>query len=494
MNVFSLLDEATRRFPEHGAVFSGTTHKQTYRALHARASRFSPRLEAGARVAVVTENRPEYLEIMFGVWHAGLALVPVNAKLHPREMKEILEDAGASLVLVSESLREGLGLGVTIGSADYEALFAPDATPAAEVAPDDLAWLFFTSGTTGRSKGAMLTHRNLIAMTTCHLADVDVIDEHASQIHAAPMSHGSGLYAPIYLSRGARQVIPASGHFEPSEFLDLCDAHPNVGAFLAPTMVQRLRLEAESRDRTPKNLRSIIYGGGPMYTDDLRRSLARFGQVFVQIYGQGETPMTITSLRRSDHESTQNDVLGSVGWARTGVEVRVVDDADNPLPTGEVGEIVCRSDIVMKGYWQNPDATEKTLRGGWLHTGDLGSFDARGYLTLRGRAKEVVISGGSNIYPREVEEVLQAHPDVLEAAVVGQRDEEWGEVVVAFVVTRRPLEASALDAHCLAQLARFKRPKHYHFVETLPKNNYGKVVKRELESRLLANDRGSGNG
>jgi fatty-acyl-CoA synthase len=279
--------------------------------------------------------------------------------------------------------------------------------------------------------------------------------------------------------RAARQVIPASGAFEPDEFLDVCEHHPGCSAFLAPTMVQRLVQTGRS---CPANLKTVVYGGGPMYVDSLKKAMAAFGPIFVQLYGQGEAPMTITGLRRADHLDADDAILGSVGYARSGVDVAVRAADGSPAKIDEIGEIVCRGDVVMSGYWNNPDATAATLKDGWLHTGDMGSFDARGYLTLRDRSKDVVISGGSNIYPREVEEVLVEHPGVSEACVVGAPDPDWGEVVVAFIVGS--VSAAELDAHLLERIARFKRPKRYEFVDELPKNSYGKVLKRELRARL----------
>ncbi len=364
----------------------------------------------------------------------------------------------------------------------YENRFAGEALAPPVTDAETLAWLFYTSGTTGKSKGgAMLSHRNLMAMTVSHLADFDAPDENCSLVHGAPMSHGSGLYVPPYVLRGARQVIPESAAFEPDEFLDLCESHPGCSAFLAPTMVQRLVQTGRS---CPANLRTIVYGGGPMYVDSLKKAMAAFGPVFVQLYGQGEAPMTITGLRRHDHVDADDAVLGSVGYARSGVDVAVLSDDGTPAAVGEIGEIVCHGDVVMSGYWNNPDATAATLQNGWLRTGDMGgSFDDRGYLTLRDRSKDVVISGGSNIYPREVEEVLLEHPGVIEAGVVGAPDEEWGgEVVVAFVVGDVTVEE--LDAHLLERIARFKRPKRYEFIDELPKNSYGKVLKRALRERL----------
>ena len=318
-----------------------------------------------------------------------------------------------------------------------------------------------------------------LAPDVSHLADFDAPDENCSLIHGAPMSHGSGLYVPPYVLRGARQVVPASGAFEPDEFLDLCEHHPGCSAFLAPTMVQRLVQTGRPR---PLNLKTVVYGGGPMYVDSLKKALAAFGPIFVQLYGQGEAPMTITGLRRADHIDADDAVLGSVGYARSGVDVAVLAADGSPAAIDEIGEIVCRGDVVMSGYWKNADATAATLRDGWLHTGDMGSFDARRFLTLRDRSKDVVISGGSNIYPREVEEVLIEHPGVSEACVVGAPDPEWGEVVVAFIVGSA--SAAELDAHLLARIARFKRPKGYEFIDALPKNSYGKVLRRELRERL----------
>jgi acyl-CoA synthetase (AMP-forming)/AMP-acid ligase II len=257
-------------------------------------------------------------------------------------------------------------------------------------------------------------------------------------------------------------------------------------------MVQRLREALAARGgRRPAQLRSIVYGGGPMYLEEIRKSLAAFGPVFAQIYGQGESPMTITRLTRDDHAGDDAAVLASVGWPRTGTEVAVLGADGHPLPTGEPGEIVVRGPTVMAGYWRNPEATAQALPqgpGGWLYTGDIGVLDARGLLTLRDRSKDVVISGGSNIYPREVEEALLAHAGVAEACVLGQRDEAWGEIVVAFIVAApgAAVDAAALDAHCLAHIARFKRPKQYRFIETLPKNSYGKVLKRALRERLAS--------
>jgi fatty-acyl-CoA synthase len=489
LNLFALLDQATARHGDRGAVYLGEHQLFTWNELRERVLCLATSIRAiegpCARIAVASENRQEIVELMFATWAAECVFVPINYKLHPREMEQILDDAGVSQVFASPKIGAALASVTTvpIETVDSQAyssrLACSPADPPRSTDPAALAWLFYTSGTTGRSKGAMLSHRNLMAMTVAHLADFDAPDENCSLVHGAPMSHGSGLYIPSYVLRGARQVVPESAAFEPDEFLDLCEHHPGCSAFLAPTMVARL---VQTGRGCPRNLRTVVYGGGPMYVDSLKKAMAAFGPVFVQLYGQGEAPMTITGLRRADHLGADDAVLGSVGYARSGVDVAVLRDDGTPAAIEEIGEIVCRGDVVMSGYWNNPEATAATLQDGWLRTGDMGSFDDRGYLTLRDRSKDVVISGGSNIYPREVEEALIQHPGVTEACVVGAPDPEWGEVVVAFIVGSA--SAAELDAHLLDRIARFKRPKRYKFVDEVPKNSYGKVLKRELRARL----------
>jgi acyl-CoA synthetase (AMP-forming)/AMP-acid ligase II len=488
LNLFELLDQAAALYGDRGAVYHGERQLHTWGELHDRVLRLATSMRdlgPGARVAVASENRPEIVELMFAIWASDCVVVPINYKLHPREMEQILDDAGVSQVFASSKIGASLTpvTAVPIEIVDTQAyssrLGATASDPPRNTDPSTLAWLFYTSGTTGKSKGAMLSHRNLMAMTVSHLADFDAPDQDCSLVHGAPMSHGSGLYIPPYVLRGARQVIPESGAFEPEEFLDLCDHHPGCSAFLAPTMVQRL---VQTGRACPHNLRTVVYGGGPMYVDSLKKAMAAFGPIFVQLYGQGEAPMTITGLRRADHLDADDAILGSVGYARSGVDVAVLRDDGSQAAIGEIGEIVCRGDVVMSGYWNNPEATAASLHNGWLRTGDMGSFDGKGYLTLRDRSKDVVISGGSNIYPREVGEALLEHPRVEEAGVVGAPDHEWGEVVVAFIVGSA--SAGELDAHLLERIARFKRPKRYEFIDELPKNSYGKVLKRDLRARL----------
>jgi long-chain acyl-CoA synthetase len=253
-----------------------------------------------------------------------------------------------------------------------------------------------------------------------------------------------------------------------------------MSMFAAPTMVKRL--VDHGGDFEASNVRTIVWGGAPMYVEDALKALDRFGPRLAQIYGQGESPMTISVLTKQDVADRDHprwlERLGSAGRPYACLEVKVADGEDNALPAGETGEIICRGDVVMPGYWKNPDATAQTMRGGWLHTGDVGVFDADGYLTLKDRSKDMIISGGSNVYPREVEEVLLKHAAVREVSVIGRPHPEWGEVVVAYVVG--DAKTGELDELCLGEIARFKRPKDYVFVEALPKNNYGKILKTDL--------------
>ena len=496
MNLALWLNRAGMSHGSSPAAAVGARIVRSYGDLAGRAARLAGALRQrfglnfGDRVAIVAKNSPEYLELFFGVWHAGLAAVPANAKLHALELAYILEHSGARACFASAGLDElvaphappSLERLVRIGSAEYEALFEADPIEVVSRAPDDLAWLFYTSGTTGRPKGAMLSHRNLSWASHAYLGEVDPVSPGDPVLHAAPMSHGSGLYVIPHVARLGINVIPASTGFEPEELLTLFDAWPRASMFAAPTMIKRLVEHPGTCD--PSRIRTIIWGGAPMYVEDALDALDRFGPCFAQIYGQGEAPMTITTLSKQDIADRDHprwrERLASAGRPYACVEVMVADAQDRAVPTGETGEILCRGDVVMRGYWRNEEASAQTLRGGWLHTGDVGAFDRDGYLTLKDRSKDMIISGGSNIYPREVEEVLLTHGKVSEVSVIGRADPEWGEVVVAYVVGGA--SAAELDALCLSRIARFKRPKDYVFVSALPKNNYGKILKTELRA------------
>ena len=502
MNIAHHLARVARARGDAPAVAFGDEVLLGYAGLAARAASLAGALVArlgldpGDRVALVLANCPEYLEILYACWHAGLVAVPVNAKLHADELAYILSDSGARACFVSGGLAgrlETAGQGaeapevVEVGGPEYRRLLASDEVALAAQAPEDSAWLFYTSGTTGRPKGAVLSHRNLLSMCMCYFADVDPGAPWRCILHAAPMSHGSGLYGLAHVMQGAVHVTPRSRGFEPAEIFSLIERWPGLTFFAAPTMVKRLLVDDSGTGTA--NLKLIVYGGGPMYVEDTLAALDRFGPKLSQLYGQGESPMTITALPAAVHADSDHprwmQRLASVGTPQSAVEVRVAGEDDEPLAAGETGEVLVRGNTVMSGYWENPAASADALRGGWLHTGDVGAFDEEGFLTLKDRSKDVIISGGANIYPREVEEVLMRHPSVAEVAVVGRPNREWGENVVAYVVPEpgAVVDGATLDRFCLEHLARFKRPRIYRSVEALPKNNYGKVMKRALRER-----------
>lgn len=503
MNPAEWLYRSAAKMPDAPALHSGTTCTASYGEFANRAGSIALALSdegvgKGDRVAFYCANRTEYLEALYGAWWIGASVVPINAKLHVKEAAWMIENSGTALVFSDDKsvmhLSPLVDAGVRVVSLTGDEFGAmrgtqSDTVPVA-MQKDELAWLFYTSGTTGKPKGVMITCGNILSMTLTYFSDVDEVKTQDAILYAAPMSHGAGLYNFMHVLKGARHVVPESGGFNAEEVLTIAPLIGSVSMFAAPTMVRRLVDEAKAKDLSGRGLRTVVYAGGPMYEADILEAVDQMGPRFVQIYGQGECPMGISALPReevSDRDHPRwRDRLNSVGTAQSAVLVAIVDEAGNERPRGEVGEIVVKGPTVMKGYWKNPDATSKTLRDGWLWTGDLGRMDDAGYLTLQDRSKDVIISGGANIYPREVEEVLLSHDAVREVAVVGRTDLEWGETVVAFVVCdeNRTVTTQVLDLHCLDQIARFKRPKEYLFVSELPKNNYGKVLKTELRDRV----------
>jgi acyl-CoA synthetase (AMP-forming)/AMP-acid ligase II len=510
VHVGHFLTRAARRFPDRPAWLEGDA-AVTFRDAEARVNRLAHALRAlgaapGDRIGMLVPNCAQGLETLLAPMKAGMAVVPMNVRLHPAEHAYMLNDAGATILVYGEEFREhlasvrgelgsvkrfvcvGRGPGADPGFEEIQA-GQPDTPPAVAVEPDDLAWLFYTSGTTGRPKGAMLTHRNLVSMVDQFLADIDPAAPTDVLLHAAAITHGSGVSIFHHIARGAASAFPATRSFDPPRIFEAIQRYRVTTMFLVPTMINVL-LASPDRDRYDlSSLHTVIYGGGPMYVEQLREAVRAFGPIFVQIFGQGEAPMAITTLPRAEHVTGEDAVklarLASAGRECASVRVRVVDDADHEVPAGTMGEIVVRGDLVMKGYWNKPEATAETLRGGWLHTGDVGYLDADGYLYITDRKKDMIISGGSNIYPREVEEVICRHPAVFEVSVIGVPDARWGENVKALVVTREGMTVTEAEIveHCRRHLASYKKPQSVEFLPALPKNAYGKILKRELRER-----------
>jgi len=509
-NLSALLLQSARRHPALPALAVGTRMRNDYGSLATRVARLAATLARaslapGERVAIVSGNCADYVEALFACWQAGACAVPVNSKLHVEELAFVLEDSGARCAFVDTSWHAALSpiasrfpaldRVVELGGREYARCFDGEGEmPPAAVAGDDAAWLFYTSGTTGRPKGVVLTHGNLLAMSRCFLCDVESVEPGDALLHPAPLSHGSGLYVIPHVLAGAVNVVPDSAGFDPAEIVEMLGHWPRATFFAAPTMLKRLIAHPAVADLHVDHLKSIVCGGAPLYVEDCKAALAALGPHVAQIYGQGESPMTITAMSRArvaDAVERGDDArLGSVGRAQTGIELRIGGEGDRALHVGELGEVLVRGPTVMREYWRNETATAATLANGWLHTGDVGVLDADGYLTLKDRSKDLIISGGSNIYPREVEEVLQRHAAVREVAVIGRRHPDWGEEVVACIVARDGIDRAGLrrelDALCLGHIARFKRPKAYVFVAELPKNNTGKVLKTALRDSISA--------
>lgn len=503
MNIIQWLYAQQQQNPTRPALYVGNELKADYQtfaaAVHTLAMRLKDEYQCqpGDRVVIYAKNCMEYLVAMYAVWWIGGVASPVNYRLHPKEVEWIIQDTGAKLVItldgdllpmleVSSHCQELALMSLDVAVLGQNTTITPPLT----VSSDTLAWLFYTSGTTGHPKGVMLTHQNLMSMSLCYPIDVHHVDHNDSIYYAAPISHGAGLYNFIFTRVGARHVFPQSGGFSEIELMENARTLGNLCFFAAPTILKRLTKAAQEHQYHGEGIKNIICGGAPLYVADYLEAEKQLGGVISQIYGQGECPMTITSMRQSDIQSktveAKKEYVQTVGSAQSCVEVSVVDANMCNLPLGVSGEIVVRGPVVMKGYWNNPEATQTTIVNGWLKTGDVGFLNEAGNLTLTDRSKDVIISGGSNIYPREVEEVLLHHPDIHEVSVIGVEDPEWGEIVTAHIATNsgEEIDADILKEWCRASIAAFKSPKKYYFYKELPKNSYGKIVKAELRALM----------
>ncbi len=505
MNVYSMLADAVRRRGDETAIRWGE-RRLAYRAFDGTCAALGDWFTEngctrGDRVLLFLRNSFEFPVLLMAPMRAGLVVVPTNAKLHPREVAWIAGDATPTMIITHaehvEEIRSALPAGLSPRIVAIEDFTLPEPAealaPPAEVEPDDAAWIFYTSGTTGKPKGAMLSHRNLIASSVNCLADVFSFLESDRVLHVAPLSHASGIYLLPSLARGAENIIYDRAGFRPEEVFDtVASLSVSVIPFVAPTMIVRF---LETAPRTDiGSLRGVIYGGATIHLEHIRAAVARFGPIFHQLYGQGEAPMTISYLPGEAHRDADDETLLSAGYVRAGIEVRLVDTEDRDVPDGEDGEICVRGDVVMQGYWRNPDATAKALRGGWLHTGDIGRYDSAGRLRVLDRRHDTIISGGTNIYPKEIEDAIASHPGVREVIAFGLPDAEWGESVAVAVVADDPaLDVAGILDFCKANLASFKKPKHVFFLPELPKNAYGKVLRRELRGRFEAASQGDDN-
>jgi acyl-CoA synthetase (AMP-forming)/AMP-acid ligase II len=449
-------------------------------------------LRPGERVALLAANEPEYLEVQAACLRSGFTLVPLNTRLTDPELGFILGDCAPAVLIggrgehdrvaklaVDTGIPNLLLLGDEVqGSNGYEQLLR-DSTPDPHADPDDpdlLALILYTSGTTGRPKGAMIDRQAFTARVLVNCAElrVDARDRHLA---ALPMFHIAAFLAYAHTMVGATVVM--LDDFSPARCLQLMADEGVTTTVLVPTMIGMLVAQEGPR---PGRLRLIVYGGSSIAPVALSRALDHFGCGMLQQYGMTESGAQ-TILRPADHDPADPQRLASAGTEAVSFEVRVVDEHDQPVARGEVGEIVCRAPSVMSGYWNRPDATAETLRGGWMHTGDVGYRDANGYLHITDRRNDMIITGGENVYPREVEEALLAHPGVADVAVLGTKDAVWGEVVTAVLVDPAPDEQQ-LDEWARARLAGYKIPRKWVRVDQLPRNATGKIRKDVLRASL----------
>ncbi|WP_342600327.1 AMP-binding protein [Psychrobacillus sp. FSL H8-0483] len=439
-------------------------------------------LEKGDRIAILMSNRLEHIELDVAVSLAGLIKVPLNYRLHPKEHQYMLNDASPKLIIGDQALIDPIGSSIEvliIGEAYEDAVQKNSGKQFKEnVDEDDLFAIMYTSGTTGNPKGVMLSHRNMIA-GALSLAQVCEVDYDDVIGHVAPLTHGSNFLSHVSWLYGSTQVV--FHKFEPEEFVNDLKKEGVSVIFLVPTMVN-LMIQHPSFDPSQlSTLKTINMAGSPIAASKLEQALNQTGSIFAETYGQVEAPMCITMMPKKELGLR----LESCGRVGTFVDVKIVDAEGNEVKDGEVGEIICKGSLVMKGYWNNEKATNDTLKDGWLHTGDLGWKSPEGYVHIVDRKKDVIISGGVNIYPREVEEVLNLHQGVKETCVIGVPDDEWGENVVAYVVPngKETVTTEALIALCIENLASFKKPKSIHIVNELPKSSYGKILKREMRDQ-----------
>ena len=510
LNLAYFLTRTARRYPGHAAIFHGDTVR-SYAWLDRRVGALAGALlrlglKRGDRVGILIETEPRALECLIAPLRAGLVLVPMNPRLHHEEHAFMLRDCGAKALLCSGERLDGI-MSLRGKLADCEHVIATD-TPGragvldfdtliagaepvsdAEIEDTDLAWLFYTSGTTGHPKGAMHTHRSLRSMIDTQLVEILPTGPDDRLAHLTPMSHAAGLLVFHQVAAGGAHVFPTFRSFQPEEVYGFIERYRVTKAMLVPTMIQRLLDAPWPTACDISSLRTVMYGAAPMYVERLKEALARFGPIFLQVYAQGEVPLVCTYLTKhehvADHPRTEHR-LASAGRECYAVEVKVFDGDDRAAPNGSNGEIVVRGDPVMLGYWNNPEATRETLRNGWLHTGDIGHMDEDGYLYITDRVKDMIIKGGTNIYPREIEEVLYRHPAIREATVFGIPDDQWGEQVIAAVSLQEGAEAdeAVLGDWCSRHLAGFKRPARFHVLSDLAKSGYGKILKREVRQQL----------
>jgi fatty-acyl-CoA synthase len=512
MNLAHFLRQSARRYPDEIALAWGQktwTWAQMDCRVDAMAAAFADRgVRKGDRVLVQARNSNQFLESMFVCLRLGAVWVPTNFRLTAEEVAYLAQVSGATAMICGREFFDharavadaapAIEVVISIGPSrfgdDYDALAVANdgrAAAVAEVVHDDPCWFFFTSGTTGRPKAAVLTHGQMGFVVTNHLCDLMPGTTHRDvSLAVAPLSHGAGIHALAQVARGVKTVLLSSDRFDPEEAWQLIEKWRVTNMFTVPTILKMLAEHPAADQYDHASLRYVIYAGAPMYREDQKRALAKFGKVLVQYFGLGEVTGNITVLPPDLHELQDGPgvKIGTCGFERTAMQISIQDDSGRELPAGETGEICVCGLAVFAGYYDNPEANAKAFRNGWFRTGDLGYLDDQGFVYITGRASDMYISGGSNVYPREIEEKVLTHAAVAEVAVVGVPDKLWGEVGIAVCVLQpnAPLNEPELLAWLAPKLARYKLPRRVFFWKELPKSGYGKVAKKTIRAELEA--------
>jgi acyl-CoA synthetase (AMP-forming)/AMP-acid ligase II len=519
MNLGRLLSDVARRIPdEPGLILSKggadgddkiVTWKQINDRVDALAHALQQRgIKKGDKFLVHSRNNQQIVETAWAAFKLGVVWVPTNFRITPPEAAYLGQSSGASVMMydagfanyvdavkaASPTLEHVIALqDARPGELSYDALVAEAGKQAfdeVEVDFEDPLWFFYTSGTTGHPKAGMLSHGQMAFVVTNHIADLMPGLTHASRsLVVAPLSHGAGIHSVINTARGAASILLSGERLVTEEAWQLVEKYRVDNMFTVPTIVKILT-EDESVDRYDhSSLKYVIYAGAPMYRADQVFALKKLGKVLVQYYGLGEVTGNITVLPPYMHQEDDKHPqarVGSCGMPRTGMEIAILNDDGKKLAPFETGEICVRGLAVFMGYHNNPEANAKAFKHDWFHTGDLGHVDKEGFLYITGRSSDMYISGGSNVYPREIEEALLTHPAVSEVAVLGVPDPKWGESGLAVIVPKagQSVSAEALLAHLEERIGKYKWPRRFVFWETMPKSGYGKIVKKQIKSLL----------
>lgn len=510
MNLSHFLTQAARRNPaDIGFVWGDRTW--TWAEMEARVDAMAQALltefgvKKGDRILVQSSNNNQMFESMFACFRVGAVWVPTNYRQSPDEVAYLAKASGARGMICASAFPDharasraatAIDFTIAIGPAefgeDYDDIVARhlgQRVKSEAVNRDDPCWFFFTSGTTGRPKAAVLTHGQMAFVITNHLCDLmPGTGTGDASIVVAPLSHGAGIHQLVQVAHGSKTVLPAAEKLDVPAVWALVEKWRVTNAFTVPTILKML-IEDASVDRFDhSSLRYVIYAGAPMYRADQKRALTKLGPVLVQYFGLGEVTGNITVLPPSLHSTEDGPEVrvGTCGYDRTGMEVQIQNDAGDELGAGETGEICVIGPAVFAGYYDNPEANAKAFRNGWFRTGDLGHRDENGFLYITGRASDMYISGGSNIYPREIEEKILMHPDITETAVLGVPDAVWGEVGVAVCVAREGADIAGIDlkSYLEGKMARYKLPKTVVFWDAMPKSAYGKITKKMIREEL----------